>query len=227
MKKDKIFLIQIFFVFLILFLIIFIPQSGWFIQSFLKEDFNWDEKISSVVAENQILKAKLAEIESSTEVKNLPNLRTKKLAVYSSYPFSFKNELLIAGGKNANLKEGSGVFWGDGILIGKIEKVWERQSLVKTIFDPAWQSAVRIGSAGIEALLKGGDIPRLTLIEKEAKVFSGDIVYNADPKYPYGLPFGEVGEVYFDKNFVFKEANLKTDYDLKRIKFVSVLIENE
>lgn len=228
MRKDKGFLVWLFFIFLFLVLIIFLPRSGWLVQSLLTKNFeNDNEKMDLIIAENQMLKAKLAEFGVFAENQNLFNFKTKKVAVYSSYPFSFKNELLIAGGKDMNLKEGSSVFWGNGILIGRIEKVWEKQSLVRTIFDFRWQSTARIGSAGVEALVKGGEVPRLTLIEKGAEVAVGDIVYNADSRYPYGVPLGEINQVYFDQNFVFKEANLKTNYDLKKAKFVLVLIENE
>lgn len=228
MKKNRNFLIWTLFIFLILILIIFLPSSGLFIQAFFRKDFcSYDEKINSIIAENQALKAKLAEIESSLANVDSFNLKTKKVAVYSFYPFSFKGELLIAGGKDMNLKEGSGVFLEGKVLIGRVEKVWAKKSLVRTIFDPRWQSAVRIGPSGIGALLKGGDTPYLSLIEKEAKVSSGEIVYNADSRYPYGAPHGELDEISFDKNFVFKEANLKTKYDLKKAKFVFVLSEDE
>jgi len=169
--------------------------------------------------ENASLKAEIAKLQVVRD--QLPQWSPEyvRAVVSSRYPFNFKNELLINVGKNQSIFGGEAVIFGK-ILIGQIQEVFENTSIVKTIFDNRWQSAVQVGPKGVQALLRGGGDPKLTLIDRKAEVRAGDIVYNVAPGLPYGAPIAEVRSVELSLDNLFQEASLKLQYDLGDIRSV-------
>lgn len=206
---------------LLLAVLIFFPQP-WILEFKKFLGSGGEEDVNSLIQENTALKSELAKLE---EIKRqLPEWSPEYLvaSVYSRYPFNLKNEFLINIGVNHGLKGGEAVIF-EKMLIGQVDKVFENSALVRTVFDERWKQAVRIGRGGIDALLEGGNIPRATLIVKDAKVSQGDIVYNASPEFPYSLPIAEVKEMAVSKDQVFKEADLEFGHDISQIRVVSVL----
>lgn len=201
------------------FFVLFVPSYGWKIRKFLslapKED------IPSLTAENVKLKTELAKLENvRNEIPNKP-ANYLRVVVLSAYPTNFKNELLVDSGKSAGIQEGKAVVI-NGILIGKIYKVFDDTSQVQTIFDGKFQSAVRIGVLGYNALLRGGAQPKLALISKNAKVVSGDAIYSASANFPYALPIGTIGEIGAASDNLFQEATINLPYDINAINYVLV-----
>lgn len=181
-----------------------------------------EEVINSPILENVALKSELMRLE---EIKRQPGEWSSKYlsaSIYSRYPFNLKNEFLINIGMNLGLKGGEAVLV-QKLLVGQVDKVFENTALVRTVFDERWKEAVRIGGGGIDALLEGGNIPKATLIVKDAKISEGDIVYNTSPEFPYSLPIAEVKEIRISKDQIFKEAVLEFGYDLGQIRVVSIL----
>jgi Cell shape-determining protein len=86
-------------------------------------------------------------------------------------------------------------------------------SSVQTIFDPGISLPVKIGAKETNALLVGGRVPRLTLIEKEEIILPGDEVYASASDFPYGLYVGEILELFPESGSAFQEASLKIPYD--------------
>lgn len=181
--------------------------------------------VAEILAENQALRAELAELE---EVKRAwgeeIDIKTALPAgIYSRYPLNFGNQILVAAGEKRGVFSGQAVVAAGNVLIGKVEKVFSETATVRTVFDPAFQIAVRIGKDGSEALFAGGVEPRLTFIPRQAVVAPGDIVYAVDPSLPYGLAVGEVKEVHFLEDELFQEATLRFAYDLNRLRVVFLL----
>lgn len=176
----------------------------------------------SLRAENAILR------ERNTVIP--PQFSSEKEAnVFVRYPFNYKKELLIDIGKNSDVKEGDTVLLPDtssgekrGILVGRVESVQDKTSLVQLIFDSRLRIGVRIGDQGVEALLTGGDTPKLTLIPKSAQVGSGNIVYAASANLPYGVVIGEIKDVSLADGGLLQEATLRFPYELSDIKTVVV-----
>lgn len=173
----------------------------------------------ALLAENQVLKAEVAAL---AEVKRLLDLSGTAgglpVVVLSRYPLNFKNRILIAAGANAGVAAGQAVILPERILIGRVINVFSNTSLVQTVFDPGFQAAVRVGGAGVEALLTGGGEPKLTFVPRDAELKSGDIVYTADPAFPYGLPVAEVGEIHLPEGELFREATLKFAYGINGLR---------
>ncbi|MEK7110276.1 MAG: rod shape-determining protein MreC [Patescibacteria group bacterium] len=212
------------------------PAAGWALQNILRPD-----ESSALLAqmnlarENTALKTRIAESEALARTTAvLGDSAHVPVFVYSRYPFSFKNELLIAAGSENGLVVGVPVFLPvvsgaspspdtvGTILIGKVKGVFKRTASVQTVFDIGFQMAVRIGAAGTDAVLSGGAEPQLTLIPKSSVVVPGEAVYAAAPDLPYGLPIGEVGALRMSANQLFQEAALALSYTGNDLKIVVV-----
>ena len=207
-------------------LLFFDPAFSWQAQRYLYGGAEQGE-INTLHAENIALRAELTALKGrNAAVPSATGIRAA--SVYSRYPFNVKNEFLAGAGKQEGVREGDSVLlFGDKdpikILVGKVEKVFKSTALVETIFDERWHSAVRIGDQGYDALLEGGISPRLTLIAKDARIVSGDIVVSADPAFAYGLAIGEIKSVAFSSDQVFQEAELSFPYNLNFVRAVGIM----
>src|SRR3989344_1922065 len=144
-------------------------------------------------------------------------------AVYSSYPFSSKDALVIAVGEAGGVKPKMGVT-ANGLLVGKVVQVSRDASLVQTVFDRNFEMPVRLGEGRSDALLKGGASPVVSLIPREAETKAGAGVYSASAELPMGIPLGELGEIEGSDGEVWEAAPLRVPYDIYELKLVSVII---
>ncbi|MBI4087487.1 MAG: hypothetical protein HY434_01510 [Candidatus Liptonbacteria bacterium] len=217
MRKDA--AVPVVLIAFLLFLILFKPFYGWWLRNFFApnpgEGVNLDARL-----ENEALKAEIAKL---NVLSQNPTRRPGYVSaiVYSRYPFNFKNEILINKGKNDGVLVGSPVFFG-AVLLGRIEKVFNDDALVQTVFDDRFQLSAGIGNSGVKALFKGGSLPKLSLIPLAPPIAEGDIVYSVSPDFPYGAPIGEVRNPAFSSDRLFREASLRFSYDLGEVKTVLV-----
>ncbi len=202
-------------------LLVFKPFYGWSIRALLAPTPGISSSGSGVTAENEMLKAKVAELESIKAQIPQKTEKYTRAIVYSRYPFNFKNELLLNVGSKEGILKGKAVTFG-GVLIGKVENVFEETSLVETVFNDSFQLAVRIGTGGVQALLTGGSTVSLGLISGTATVQKGDIVYSAAAGFPYGLPLGEIDGVRVSDDKLFQVATLAVPYDTGDIATVLI-----
>src|SRR3989338_5928745 len=181
--------------------------SSFIIPKFFRFSSKADQQINELYLENQSLKSRLT--------ASLPEFRGDfKLAkVYSSYPFNDKNEIAINLGSADGIKESWPVVLGSDIVLGEVKKVFERYSLVRTIFDPEWRLAVRIGENKINALLEGGVEPSLTTIDKNKVIKEGDFIYAVAKGFPYGALIGKVQNISSSPSSIFQEASLALPYN--------------
>ncbi len=170
-------------------------------------------RITELEKENKNLKIQLL----NQKVKGVDTVK-----VYSAYPFSNRGEIAIAAGLVDGIKVGNVVTYGNNILIGKIIKAFESSSIVTTIFNSSWKSAVRIGEHEINALLQGGNELTITLIPIEAEIHDGELVITASQDLPYGLGVGTIKNIRTAPGNAFKEATLEPNFQLKQLKDVSV-----
>lgn len=145
--------------------------------------------------------------------------------VYSSFPFNYKHLLAVNAGSASGVAVGMPVTLEGNILIGQVIEVSDDQSLVRTIFDKDWSLPVRIGVAERDALLVGGQNPKLTLIDRKVEINEGDAVVSAKKDLPYGLKIGEISAVRDLITTSFKEADLIFPYDPKDLRKVAILIK--
>ncbi|MDP3947681.1 MAG: rod shape-determining protein MreC [bacterium] len=179
-------------------------------------------ELEALRSENLALRAALEEREAFEAI--IPDLTKQGVpaGVFSSYPFNFRNVLMLSLGTNGGVRKGAAVVF-RGALVGQVTEISPRTSVARTMYDPRLELPVRIGVRGVDAILKGGTAPHLTLIAKDATVTAGDIVIVTDPALPLGLVIGEVKEVTNEPSAPFKEAALSFPYRIQALRFVSVL----
>lgn len=207
--------------FLIRFAVIILLAIGLFsvniasVKSYLFSFVNKKDQANKLELENDSLKARLY-IAENLENKQIVSEKWEYLQtkVFSSYPFNNQNLISIDLGLSNNIENWSSVVYAPGILLGQVIEVQKNISLVRTVFDSKFTAAVKIGDNKISALLKGGHPPVLEMIQKNSKIKTGDIVYNADQNFPYGFKIGEI-QLAENKSVAepFKQAFLKINYN--------------
>ncbi|MEK7138437.1 MAG: rod shape-determining protein MreC [Patescibacteria group bacterium] len=212
-------------------LILFRPVLGVWFKHLLDGDSE-GQREDSLIFENQNLKAeiaKLKEIDARTPENYAEDYDYG--FVYARYPFNIKNQVLINVGKDVGVTMGKTVLFGAysedeigrSVLFGSIKNVFEATSLVETIFSNEWRSEVRIGDKQVLGVLEGGATPAVRLINKDANILEGDVVYSADERFPYGLAIGYIKDIEMSSDHLFKEAKLDIPYDLAQVGLVLVL----
>jgi cell shape-determining protein MreC len=196
------------------------------------------DEVQLLSAENAVLKARLAVLEKLE--KQLPERATRyrRALVMSRYPFSSKREFLVNVGARHGVFEKAAVIASltalpriereplpQGALVGAVEKVFEDTSVVTTVLDRGFRSAVKVGPSGVDALFEGGLEPMLSLLPKNAGISAGDIAYSTDPSYPYGLAVGEIRELFPSPEGAFQEARLLVPFELNSTYEVFVVFD--
>jgi cell shape-determining protein MreC len=205
-------------------IIVFVPQWGWSLRAMFSPSVH--ENTQDLVAEEESLKAQLAQYQVVAEQlpNSLPNYA--RAMVYSRYPTNFRNELLIDAGAHEGISVGKAVViqaaTSSYVLIGRIQSVSNDMAVVQTVFDPAFKMPVRVGSHGYDGLLIGGVSPRVASILKKVAVQAGDIVVSADTVLPYGLPVAEVSNVAISSDNLFQDASLNFAYDINGVQTVLI-----
>jgi rod shape-determining protein MreC len=205
----------------LVFLIFFAPAFGWKIRQFLSPVPASHADDQNLTAENEALKAQLAELQLvSTQLPSQPANDIRAM-VYSRYPFNFKNEFLVNAGTDQGVRQGAAVIF-QGVLIGKVEQTSSETAVVETVFDNDIKIPVRIGSSGYDGLLQGGAYPTVGSITNDASLTTGDIVYSAAQGLPYDLPIGTVAATSTSADSLFQTATLNFSYDLNNIETVFI-----
>jgi len=218
MRRDRWFLYAS--IFLLAGFIIFNFFSGLKLKTYFVKKNNSETERESLRAENEKLKSQLALLVDRGEYTDQAHDAIPAF-VYSRYPFNLKSEFLISAGAKQGVRTGETVLF-RGLLLGKIKEVQSDSSVVQTIFDSHFETAVRVGT-GVDALLKGGDEPHLTLIPKNADLKEGDTVYSAAPGILYGVPIGEVFKYIPKEGDPFGEASIGLGYALSEIRAVEII----
>lgn len=145
--------------------------------------------------------------------------------VYSTYPFNHRNFLTVNAGSENGVRVGMPVAVDGALLLGQVMEVWEDKSLIQTIFDRDFSLPVRSGPKEADALLVGGQTPKLSLIEEKSDVNENDPVYSAGKDFPYRMAIGKVGPVAAVANNSLREASLVLPYRVSDLREVAILIK--
>lgn len=220
-------MILIRFAVIIVLLIALFNNNLIFVKDLFSSSLNNKNEIEKLRLENDSLKTELYIVENLSE-KEAQYDKWEYLysKIFSSYPFNNQNLISINSGEINGIKEGQVVAAAPSILLGQIIKVNENISLVRTIFDKDFIAAVKIGDNKIDALLKGGPIPVLEMIEKSKDIKNGEVVYSSDQNFPYGFKLGEVQIIEnndVDTAELFKKAFLKINYSLSSLEDVLII----
>ncbi len=211
----------------LLMFVVFEPSYGWKLRQFftpsnIDAQGNGSSTDNGLVAENESLKAQLAELQTvQAELPTASPANYIRAMVYSRYPLNFKNELLVNAGASSGVKPGSAVLF-EGLFIGRVLSVWDSYATVQTIFDNSFRMPVRIGSGGYDGLLTGGSYPFVASIAKNTPLNVNDIIVTAASGMPYAVPIGEVQSTSTSPDNLFEQAALAFPYDINGIETVLI-----
>lgn len=172
---------------------------------------------------------KTENISLKKELEKLKALETKdksqflEARVYSHYPFSDKNIIVVDKGAVDGVSEGMPVLVKKNVLLGKVKSVRQFQSEVETIFDPSWKSSVSIGGGHVKAVLHGANTLSAELIPKDASLKLGDEVQNIAPELPIGLSVGVVSATSTDEKKVWQIATIDASFAIEDIDSVLIM----
>lgn len=145
-------------------------------------------------------------------------------AVLSVPPESPYDMLLLDAGAREGVSEGSNVFSGS-VLIGRIARVEERQSVAELFSSPGRETSVVLLHGGepirVTATGEGGGA-FLAVLPREVSVLTGDPVFL--PGTPLSF-FGTVASVEAEEHDVFKRVRFGNPVPLRRHLFVFIQSE--
>lgn len=145
--------------------------------------------------------------------------------IYSTFPFNYKHLIALNAGAEDGVTVGLPVSTDGNILLGQIIEVSDRQAIARTIFDKDWSLSVRIGDQKADALLIGGQNPKLTLIDKNDQILEGEQIFSAQKDFPYGMKIGTIQRVQDLVAHSFKEADIALNYNLKNLREAAIIIK--
>ena len=175
-----------------------------------------------LVLENESLKAQIKELGIRNNEFRDSYLVSK---IYSTYPFNDKHIFTIAAGADQGLIESMPILAAKNILLGKIIRVFDNYSEVKSIFSPDWQMSVKIGDAGVDGLLVGGPNPKIIMIVSDKEISIGEEIYSTGKEFPYGLKIGRVRSVQIGTSSFFKEALIDMPYDFNNLQEIWIYLK--
>lgn len=179
--------------------------------------------LAALERENERLRAEILKLKSDPARLEAGPYAAVAAKVFSAYPFNNHSLLAVNAGSRQGVRVFSPVVVGEQFLFGQVIEVSERQSIVRTVFDPDWKLPVRVGEKGRDALFSGGRVPRLELIPKEQEVAAGDVVFSAGRDIPYGLMLGTVSGLKESSDSAFKEAEVELPFSLPAVREVNIL----
>lgn len=145
--------------------------------------------------------------------------------IYSTYPFNSRSLLTINAGEENGVRIGMPATIGGKVLFGKVLEVSQNKSIIRTFFDKDFSLPVRIGNKEANALLVGGQSPRLSLIDKLSDIKEGDGVFSAGQDFPYGMAVGAVGAISDSSSNSLLEASLDVPYQISDLREAVILLE--
>lgn len=149
--------------------------------------------------------------------------------VIGKVPDPVNNILLIDKGKKDGLKEGLGVLAEEGILVGKIIKVEEKNSQIRMITDNESRIAVSVLNPDQASGIMVGDHNLrliLTLVPLTENIKPGDkvVTSNLDPDISKGLLIGQIESVQKELYQPFQNAVVKPTVDLNKLSIIYILL---
>jgi len=177
------------------------------------------EKLKEIEKENRILKKAL-------------DLKREKIEILLARIVGKdpdEDKILIDKGKKDGVFEGEVVISPEGVLVGKVSKVYQNFSKITLLSSKNFSFNGQISSKKIDFLLEGrGNLHLyLTLLPKEKKIELGDKVSTSalGGKFPAGIFIGEIEKIERSDIKPYQEAKIKLGFSLSDLEFL-FLIKN-
>ncbi len=191
-----------------------------------KENKALNEQIGALVSENAKLRRNLAETQAL--LSQSISLDPKTYNLLPARPVGVDRYLKIDKGSDDGVKIGWAVVFKDN-YIGRVVSASLRESNIKLVTDP--DSKLAAFSISKEGRAKGivkGEFGLEMVMDKilhEEKISEGDLVYSEGTEgfLPRGLILGRVTQVLEKENEVFKQAKLKSIFDVGDLEVVFLI----
>lgn len=207
----------------------FSPQQ--FHTTLLQSPSDLEEAYKELLVENSQLKELEQEnndLRSLLELKDRNKYDLAVVNVLTRDPVN-RNILVIDSGRDKNISVGQAVVVSDGIIIGKIIDVSIDSAQVRLLTDNFSKLSVKVGNdRKVSGILTGslGLVMDLRFIPQEQEIKKDDLVVTADidPKIPPGLIVGQIENIEFSQEEVFKKASVSPLVNYEVLNNLAVII---
>ncbi|MGN1017033.1 MAG: rod shape-determining protein MreC [Faecousia sp.] len=207
-------------------------------------------RYESLVAENQKLKADMAQMEDvarQADAVSRENERLRKMiglqSTHESYKTvdayiigwsssDFSNTFTINRGTTSGIQTNMVAITETGQVVGLVVEAGPNYAVVKTVLDSTLEISATIASSGYNGMVSGGYINGQETLLQMNYLPSSSIIRNKDQVvtsgstvYPRGLILGYVVDAGFEETGVAKYALLKAAADISSLEQVFILTD--
>ena len=207
-------------------------------------------RYESLVAENQKLKANIAQMEDVARQADMVSRENERLrgmldlqSTHESYKTvdayiigwsssDFSNTFTINRGTTSGIQTNMVAITETGQVVGLVIEAGPNYAVVKTVLDSTLEISATIASSGYNGMVSGGYINGQETLLQMNYLPSSSIIRNKDQVvtsgstvYPRGLILGYVVDAGFEETGVAKYALLKAAADISSLEQVFILTE--
>ena len=182
-----------------------------------------DQKLISLMAENEELKGENTFLKESLGLKNYPEISLISSRIISKDYMS--DSILINAGSIDGVKIGFPVVINDKILIGRVLEVYNNYSRVKLLSSKDNLTDASINGVVGLAKGKGGELISLEMFPRDKDLKEGDLILTSSlgGNYPAGLVIGKVKNPKKVDNEPFQVSEIEKPYNIFSIDRLNVL----
>ncbi len=204
----------------------------------------------SMAAENEALKARIAEMEDEARqadsyqrenqrLRNMLDLTSTRedfvlvdayIIAWSSTDWS--STLTINKGTDAGIGLDMCAITDNGEVVGLVTEVGENFAVVKTILDSSLEISATIAASGYRGMVTGGytdgrkDLLKMDYLPSAAIIRNNDqVVTSGSTVYPRNLIMGHIVDAGFDETGVAKYAMIEPAADMGRLEQLFIITE--
>ena len=210
--------------------------------------YNYMFEYESLLAENQMLKDRLSQVEDDArraDAVSRENDRLRAMLEFTElnpeYDFAegyiiswssndWSNTFTINRGEDAEIAVGMCAVTANGELVGLVDEVGPNYSVIKSVLDSSLEISATIASSGYNGMVKGGYASgldgylRMNYLPSSATIRNNDqVVTTGSTIYPRDLVLGYVIDAGFDASGVAKYALLEPAANISNLEQVFVL----
>ena len=207
-------------------------------------------RYESLAAENEALKAKIADMEDEARQADSyqrENQRLRKLLDLTSTHEDYKlvdayviawsstdwsSTVTVNKGTEAGIQLDMCAITANGEVVGLVTEVGKNFVVVKTVLDSSLEISATIASSGYRGMVKGGytdgrkDLLYMDYLPSSAIIRNNDqVVTSGSTVYPRNLIMGHIVDAGFDETGVAKYAILEPAADLGRLEQLFILTD--
>ena len=210
--------------------------------------YNYMFKYESLLAENEMLKERLSQVEDDARradsvsrendrlramlefVELNPDYQLAEGYIISWSSNDWSNTFTINRGEDAGIAPGMCAITANGELVGLVDEVGPNYAVIKSVLDSSLEISATIASSGYNGMVQGGYASgldgylRMNYLPSSAVIRNNDqVVTTGSTVYPRDLVLGYVIDAGFDTTGVAKFALLQPAANINSLEQVFIL----